>query len=124
MSLCTPMGPGFFIFFQNDELETDAGAGQPYPIVFLHSREEKQVRKKVKKKLKILRKQEKNVYSKESIEKVAKELIKDWKPDKALDKYNIDLQEAIDRYNQYIELYIQSIEDEEVALILIMAYAI
>lgn len=118
----TLKGPGFFIFFKTEK--KGGGSGFPYPIIFLHKREENKVRKKISKKLKILTKNEKNVYSNLSIEKVANELIKDWNPSKAINKFNIDKIEAIDRYNEYIKLYIQSIEDEEVSLMLIMAYSI
>jgi hypothetical protein len=115
----TPMGCGFFIFFQAEEPE--GGSGFPYPIVFVHKREEKKTKKKIKKYLKRARKIESNVFSKDSVKKIADALVKEWNPNPSIEKLEIDYEEALRRYEEYILLYIQSIEDEELALLLIFA---
>lgn len=116
-----PVGPGFFIFFQQT---TDALGGGGYPgnpIIFVHKREEEQTKKKIRKKVKVLRKKIKHIPSQELIQKVTEALLDTYKPEKAAEKYDFSLEVATRRYEDYIKWYIQFIEDEEIALILIFA---
>ena len=117
--ICSTMGPGFFIFFRTCRQDS-AGDGYPYnPVVFVH-KAEKKLQKEIKKKVRIYRKKA-TVISKESINDITEALLEKWNPQPTIDKYQLEYEEALNRYRLYIEWYIQQLEDEELALMLIFA---
>ena len=117
------MGPGFFIFFRT--CRQAGGSGYPdvphNAVIFLHKKEEKKQQKKIRRRLRtVLPTEVKKIADvpQSNIDSITESLIKDWIPPREL---AIPYEEAIERYRQYVINYIKQLEEDEIALLLILA---
>jgi len=114
------IGPGFFIFFH--DIGIQAGSGNP--VIFVSRRDEKKEKRKIEKKIIFVKKQLKEQskpVSKEAIKRITKQMVKQWNPKPAINKFNIEYDEALKRYIDYVESMIKTNEDEDMAFLLILA---
>lgn len=122
----SPMGPGFLIFFHRDRSITGGGdEGRKARQIFPSAAREWRATNKLRRKLAYHRKQEVDeLLTPDVIEKVTDELVREIDVKPAITAYNIDHSEAERRLREFIEQYIQRVQDEELALILILASAV
>ena len=116
------IGPGFFIFFQETQIE----AGGGYPAVIIYTREEKPVKveketfKKIQKKVKQYKKAKE--VSRESVYQIVEVMADQWSAKSTMEEYNLTYNEALDRYKDLIlELTTLMMDDEEEAILMILA---
>jgi len=77
--------------------------------------------RKLKRKLAYHRKDEiDELLSREVIEEVTESMVRDWDLDPTIKEYEIDHAEAEKRLREFIEQYIRQIQDDEIALLLIL----
>ena len=113
----TPLGPGFFIFFNQVE-----GVAKPRSKAFASGALQWKAARKLKRKLAHYRKEEiDEIITPTVVEKVTTDMVRDTDLTPTVQKYEIDPKEAERRLKEYIEQYIQQIQEDEVALLLILA---
>lgn len=104
------MGPGFFIFFREDEIQ--GGAGYP---VYIQEKTVKRVRRIIRK---IYKKKKK--LDKAKIQKIINAMAKEWpekEVKKAMKKFDVSREIAISNYKKSIKVIIN---DEEIVIILLL----
>lgn len=119
----SPMGPSFFIFFHRDRSTAGGGdegrkGSRAFPTAALEWRTARSLRRKL------------SHYRKEEVDelitarvaaRVADSMVRDFDDKPVIKAYNIDPAEAEKRLREFIEQYIQQIQEDEIALLLIMA---
>lgn len=123
--LRTPMGPGFFIFFQDTDLTIKGGSGSPdYEEAICELIYQEISQKTVKKLAKKVKKYQKaakvKVVSKESINAIVETMVDTWPQAEMQEKmqnYNLNEYNAILAYKNTL----RSLFDDDLALILILA---
>lgn len=115
----SPLGPGFFIFFQ---AESPPKGPSNKTKVFASGALKWKATRKLKRKLAYYRKQEiDELITPEVVEKVTEDMVRDVDLRPTVQTYQIDPAEAQRRLEAYIQEYVQRIQDDEAALLLIFA---